>query len=368
MNPFVTSGYVSPEYFCDRQKETEQLLRDIQGRSHTVIISPRRMGKTGLIQHCFHQKVICDNFYSVFIDIYATLSLGDFIYVFGNEICRQLRTKKALDVFVRIVKSLKLDIGIDEKGFLTASFGLGEIHDANKTLDEFFTYIANADKPCVIAIDEFQQISRYPEKNVEALLRTYIQHCNNATFIFAGSQRHLLQNMFASATKPFYHSANILSLKPIDKRAYTLFVQEKFSQVGKNISEEFISKVYDSFEGHTWYMQSVFYLLYYMSQPECTDELIDQAIERRIMDNEDVYASLLYSLPEKQQKLLKAIASEGKAAQMQSAAFIKKYHLASASSVQSAMNKLLDKDLITQELNYYAVNDRFFGMWLSRTR
>lgn len=109
---------------------------------------------------------------------------------------------------------------------------------------------------------------------------------------------------------------------------------------------------------------------YFCDRQKETEQLLRdiQAIERRIMDNEDVYASLLYSLPEKQQKLLKAIASEGKAAQMQSAAFIRKYHLASASSVQSAMNKLLDKDLITQELNYYAVNDRFFGMWLSRTR
>lgn len=143
-----------------------------------------------------------------------------------------------------------------------------------------------------------------------------------------------------------------------------MFVREKFSQAGKNISNEHIAKVYDLFEGHTWYLQSVFYLLYYMSQPDCTEELIDQAVERRILDNEDVYASLLYSLPEKQQKLLKAIAFEGKAVQMQSAAFVKKYHLMSASSVQSATNKLLEKDLITQESNYYAVNDRFFGMWL----
>lgn len=366
MNPFVTSGYVSPEYFCDRKNETEQLLRDIQGRSHTVMISPRRMGKTGLIQHCFYQDVIRENFYSVFIDIYATLCLDDFIYMFGNEICKQLRTKNALDIFARIVKSLKLDIGIDENGFLTASFGLGDIKDANRTLDELFNYIAKADKSCVIAIDEFQQISRYPEKNVEALLRTYIQHCNNATFIFAGSQRHLLQNMFASASKPFYHSANIVSLKPIDKGVYTDFVQEKFSQAGKNITESQIAKVYDSFEGHTWYLQSVFYLLYYMSQPDCTEEMIEQAIDRRIMDNEDVYSSLLYSLPEKQQKLLKAIAMEGTAVQIQSAAFIKKYSLASASSVQSATNKLLDKDLITQDSGSYAVNDRFFGMWLQR--
>ncbi len=364
MNPFVTFGYVSPEYFCDRQKETEQLLRDIQGRSHTVIISPRRMGKTGLIQHCFHQDVISANFYHIFIDIYATLCLEDFIYVFGNELVRQLRSRNALDIFIRVVKSLKLNIGIDEKGFLSASFGIGDIQDANRTLDELFDYISNADKPCVIAVDEFQQISRYPEKNVEALLRTKIQHCNNATFLFAGSQRHLLQNMFASASKPFYHSANILSLKPIDKTSYSVFVREKFSQAGKNISNEHIAKVYDLFEGHTWYLQSVFYLLYYMSQPDCTEELIDQAVERRILDNEDVYASLLYSLPEKQQKLLKAIAFEGKAVQMQSAAFVKKYHLMSASSVQSATNKLLEKDLITQESNHYAVNDRFFGMWL----
>lgn len=367
-NPFVTSGYVSPEYFCDRVEETEQLVRDIQGFCHTVLISPRRMGKTGLIQHCFNQPEIRDSFYCIFIDIYATLNLNDFIHQLGNEICKTLKKqqKSALETFIRIVKSIEFKIGMDEKGMLSASFGLKDIKDSQATLDEIFEFIKTADKPCVIAIDEFQQIGKYPEKNVEALLRTQIQHCANATFIFAGSQRHLLQNMFSSVAKPFYHSATILTLNPLSKESYTQFVIEKFRNANKEITEEQVALVYDQFEGHTWYMQVIFYLVYFLSQPACTDGIILTAIDKRIMENDDIYATLLYGIPEKQQRVLRAIAAEGTVSQPQSFAFINKHSLNSASSVQSAIGKLLDKDLITLYRNEYSINDKFFGQWLRR--
>ena len=213
-NPFITSGYVSPEYFCDREKETQQLIQNIQGHSHMVLISPRRMGKTGLIEHCFNQDIIKNNYHTFFIDIYSTLNLNDFVFLLGNRICRSLKAKdkQLMEMFVKVVKSIQFTIGFDEAGMINGSFGLGDIKDSQKSLEEIFQYLEEAKRPCVVAMDEFQQIEKYPEKNVEALLRTYIQHCNNATFIFAGSQRHIIQNMFASASKPFYNSSSIMSL------------------------------------------------------------------------------------------------------------------------------------------------------------
>lgn len=85
-NPFITSGYVSPEYFCDREQESAELIMDIEGRNNKVMISPRRMGKTGLILHCFHQARLRENYYCFFIDIYSTLNLSDFIVLLGNKI------------------------------------------------------------------------------------------------------------------------------------------------------------------------------------------------------------------------------------------------------------------------------------------
>ena len=368
-NPFITTGYVSPEYFCDRQIESQQLIQDILGHSNTVLISPRRMGKTGLIEYCFDQKEIKDNFNTIFIDIYSTLNLNDFVFMLGNKICKTLKSKdkQLLELFVKVVKSIQFTVGFDESGAINGSFGLGDIKDTQKSLDEIFQYLEESKRPCVIAIDEFQQIAKYPEKNVEALLRTYVQHCKNATFIFAGSQRHILQNMFTSSSKPFYHSSNILSLNAIQKDKYVDFASDMFARYGKSCDKEIIANLYDLLEGHTWYLQMVLYLAFYMTEKECSQKIIEEALQKRVMDNEDVYESILYGLSEKQQMVLKAIAFEGKASQIQSAEFVNKYRLASPSSVQSAVEKLLGKDLITIEKRTYRVDDRFFAMWLKQT-
>ena len=365
-NPFITSGYVSPEYFCDRENETRQLVQNIQGHSHTVLISPRRMGKTGLIEHCFNQEVIKNDYHTFFLDIYSTMNLNDFVFLLGNRICRSLKTKdkQLMEMFVKVVKSIQFTIGFDEAGMMNGSFGLGDIKDSQKSLEEIFQYLEEAKRPCVMAIDEFQQIEKYPEKNVEALLRTYIQHCNNATFIFAGSQRHIIQNMFASASKPFYNSSSMMSLAPIAKEKYVEFAVRMFAIFGKVCAPEYIDNLYDTLEGHTWYMQAVLYLAFYMTDKKCSPTIINEALIKRVTENEDVFESMYYGLSERQRSTLKAVAAEGKAKQTQSVAFIKKYGLTSASSVQSAIRQLMDKDLVTTEKDSYRVDDRFFGFWL----
>ena len=365
-NPFITSGYVSPEYFCDRENETRQLIQNIQGHCHTVLISPRRMGKTGLIEHCFNHEAIRNNYHTFFIDIYPTMNLNDFVFLLGNRICRSLKSKdkKFMELFVKVVKSIQFTIGFDEAGMMNGSFGLGDIKDSQKSLEEIFQYLEEAKRPCVVAIDEFQQIEKYPEKNVEALLRTYIQHCNNATFIFAGSQRHVIQNMFASASKPFYNSSSMMSLGAITKEKYVDFAVSMFARFDKICDSELIENLYDTLEGHTWYMQAVLYLAFYMTEKECTPGIINEALIKKVADNENVFESMYYGLSERQRQVLKAIAAEGKAKQTQSVAFIKKYGLTSASSVQSAIRQLMDKDLVTIEKDSYRVDDRFFGFWL----
>jgi DNA-binding MarR family transcriptional regulator len=170
--------------------------------------------------------------------------------------------------------------------------------------------------------------------------------------------------MFTSASKPFYNSSNIMSLGAIPKEKYAKFASQKFSDFGKNCPIELVENLYDQLEGHTWYMQAVLYLAFYMTEKECTQTIIDDALKKKVADNANVFESMYYGLNERQRAVLKAIAIENKASQMQSVGFIQKHGLVSASSVQSAIKQLLDKDLITKEGNAYRVDDRFFGMWL----
>jgi hypothetical protein len=156
----------------------------------------------------------------------------------------------------------------------------------------------------------------------------------------------------------------MMSLAPIAKEKYVEFAVRMFAIFGKVCAPEYIDNLYDTLEGHTWYMQAVLYLAFYMTDKKCSPTIINEALIKRVTDNEDVFESMYYGLSERQRSTLKAIAAEGKAKQTQSVAFIKKYGLTSASSVQSAIRQLMDKDLVTTEKGSYRVDDRFFGFWL----
>ena len=316
-NPFVTSGYIAPEYFCDRERETEELLRWLVNENNVAIISTRRMGKTGLIQHCFHLKEIKENYYTFLIDIYATKTLREFVFQLGKVILATLKPKgrKAWELFVNSLVSLKAGFSLDMSGMPQWNLELGDIKSPETTLDEIFHYLAVSDKPCIIAIDEFQQVAQYPEKNTEALLRTYVQHCDKAHFIFAGSQRHLMGEMFISPARPFYQSVSILHLSAIDKQKYMEFVQHHFRMAQKNIDITVFDSLYNRFEGITWYLQKILNILFAMTPKGevCGGEMIEQAVDFILDSYSFTYSELLYQLPEKQKELMIAICKEGKA-------------------------------------------------------
>jgi len=369
-NPFITSGYVSDDYFCDREKESKEVIKTITNGNNLAIISPRRMGKTGLILHCFHQPEISQHYHCFFIDIYATNNLKEFVFKLGKEIFETLKPNgtKFIDGFFSMISSLRPAFKIDSiTGAPTFDIGIGEISEPAFSLEQIFKYLEAADKPCLVAIDEFQQIANYSENNIEAVLRTHIQHCKNSSFIFAGSQRHIMQNIFFSSSRPFYQSVSLLTLKAIDEKVYSDFVQQHFCNDNKFIPKELVSTVYRIFEGHTWYIQNVFNELYSrIAQGEtCSMELVEESVKYRIAMYEPLFQSTLSLLSERQKEILYAIAKEGKAISVTSAAFIRKHGLLSSSSVQTAIKQLLEKEIITSENNVYQVYDRFFGLWLT---
>lgn len=369
VNPFITSGYISPKYFCNRDEESKRLLDEISNGNNVALISARRMGKTGLIMHCFNKKEIAEHYNLFFIDIYASNSLRDFVFMLSKEIVERLKPggKKAIEAFWTIVKSLQPGISFDISGVPSFNVKLGDIQSVETTLDEIFRYLNQAGKPSIIAIDEFQQISHYPEKNVEALLRTYIQQCNNARFVFAGSRRHVMDKIFTSASRPFYQSVSILHLGCIDLADYTEFAIRHFKENDKQIPAEVVETVYRKFNGITWYMQKTLNTLFIMTPTgkKCTKKMIEEAIHNNVNSYKYAYSETLFRLPGKQKELLIAIAKEENAKAITSAKFIKKHRLSSSSSVQAALKGLLEKDFITSENGVYQVYDKFLALWLN---
>ncbi|SDH47877.1 AAA family ATPase [Bacteroides ovatus] len=370
-NPFLVYGYIDPTYFCDREKETEKIISALQNERNLTLIAPRRMGKTGLIKNVFYQmkreqEQEAAYFY---MDIYSTRDLKAFIQLLAKTVLGELDTlsQTILRQMTGFFKSCRPIISADERsGMPTVSLDFIP-ERAEQTLKEIFDYMTASRKRCYLAIDEFQQIMEYPEKGIEALLRSHIQFMPNVHFIFSGSKKHVMEEMFASAKRPFYQSTQIIVLKEIPEEKYYSFAQSFFTKEKQDLPKETFSYLYHLENGHTWYIQSILNRLYEKKAPKITDNLVDDCVSDILDELETIYQSNLTLLTNNQIDLLKAVATEGVVKSINANDFLKKYHLKTPSSVNVALKSLLNKELLYNTPEGYIVYDRFFGKWLKDT-
>lgn len=373
-NPFFVIGDIPEEYFCDRDVETKKIVRSVINGSNLLIISPRRMGKSKLVLHSFRQKEIRDDYFTFYIDLLHTTSLREFTYTFGMAIFKKLSTvsQKALLSLVQSLKSISGTFGFDAvTGLPTFTLERGRIAQPEFTLSEIFDWLEQSEVPCLVCFDEFQRISMYPENKhgeVEALLRGHIQHLSNTRFIFSGSERHLLLEMFHSNAKPFYNSTDQLELSAIPMDVYTRFAEQHFAAYGKKIDAEALARYYELLEGTTFYLQKLLHEAFIDCSEgmTCEETLLAQTLDYIIEESGDVYRNILGNLTERQKDTLFAIAREGYAQRVMSVAFVKKYALESPSVVQTALKKLSEYDLITMQNGEYYVSDVLFRLFLQR--
>ena len=366
-NPFLISGYHSPEFFCDREQETAKILDAFSNGRNVTLIAPRRMGKTGLIRHAFHHlKEQQPEIVTLYMDIFSTQSLGDFVRLFANTVLGKLDSvpQKALSRISQFIRSCRPVFTFDEiTGVPKVTIDVAPTDEEN-TLKEIFDYLASSEKRCYIAIDEFQQITEYDEKGVEALLRSYIQFLPNVNFIFAGSRKHVMQEMFTSSKRPFYQSTQVVTIDAIDKEKYAQFAIEHFTKHNTELPIDVFDAIYDKYNGHTWYMQALLNRLYGYNR-NVDSEVVAYATEQIIAEYSYSYADLLRSYTAGNVKLLKAIAQEGCVKEVLAGDFITKYKLRAASSVSSSLKKLLNNELVYLTDQGYIIYDRFMGEWLS---
>lgn len=370
MNPFIVMGKIPEDKFCDRVQETQKLTQYIVGQSSNVLLmSERRIGKTGLIDHCYSQPIIANHFYTFYFDILHTSCLQEFVYEFGKEVYARLmpQGQKIMQSLAMAIRSISPKFSFDPlTGTPTFALEFGSITQPEYTLDEILTWLEHADKPCIIAIDEFQRIGKYPEKNIEALLRGKIQHLSNCHFIFSGSEQHLLSEMFQSHNRPFYNSTTIMHLGRIDINVYRDFAQYWFTQGHKQIEAQTFDDLYNAFDGNTFCLQKILHMAYDTINPNetCDKSTLQSCLYNVLEENSHGYKEILSRMTNKQKSVLVAIAIDGKAIKVTSGAFLRKHNLESASMVQTALRYLLEAEWVTVREQTYFVSDAFFSMWL----
>lgn len=366
-NPFLIYGYAGPEYFCDRQEETEHLISALRNGRNVTLMSPRRMGKTGLIQNAFHRireeypEAAC-----FYMDIFSTSCLNDFILQFGQTVVGKLDSlsQKSLVAISTFFKSCRLIFSPDMlTGVPQATLDF-QPSQAHATLKEIFDYLEHSGKECYIAIDEFQQITEYPEKGVEGLLRSYIQFLPHVHFIFSGSKQHLMTEMFGSAKRPFYRSTEKMQLGAIQEEAYAQFAEQWMKSGGKTMEKGLFNIIYRRFSGHTWYMQYVLNRLYELPDSSVDAASFETCIVNIVRSETEEFQRLYGMLTENQSTLLRAIAHERVVSAINGSAFIKKYGLKGTSSINAALKFLIDKEYVFKSDNGYCIYDRFMELWL----
>jgi len=366
-NPFFISGYEGPDYFCDREKETKKIIESLNNGFNITLISPRRIGKTGLIKNVFYylkeqeKDAIC-----IYIDIFATKNIGDFISLFGNAVMDEImRQKRSLyNKAKNLIAALRPTVSIDAlTGSPTFSVTV-QPQNYSITLKSTFDYLNSIDRKVFIAIDEFQQITEYPESGIEAELRSYIQFSSNVHFIFSGSKHHLMLDMFGSPKRPFYHSTELMSIEPLNEDVYYKFARNFFTTKGGDLSKDIFHQIYQSFDGITWYIQNILNRLYRITKNIKKKEQLNAVMNDLLEVWTPQYAMLSQFLTENQFRLLKAIAMEGKVEKPTAGDFIRKYSLPAASSVRAALTVLLDKEMVYEDTEGYIVYDRLMRLWL----
>lgn len=368
-NPFVCQGYESPDYFCDRVSETEQLASHLRNGRNVTLISPRRIGKTGLILNTFHyikeqdKDAIC-----LYIDIFPTKNQTEMIRLLGNAVINEVMSKrktlrkKALEFF----GAWRPVIGMDPlTGSPTLSINI-DPQQSELTLKGIFDYLNSLDNEVFIAIDEFQQVGEYPEFTTEALLRSHIQFAQHVHFVFSGSKKHLMAEMFGSPQRPFYQSTETMGLSPLEEETYYNFANHFFTARKGSLDRQVFHELYERFDGYTWYIQSVLNRLYEEHRNVTTLGQLLEAIRLVVMGKATQYESIVQFLTANQFSLLKAIALERKTSQPTAQEFIHKHNLPGASSIQTALESLVEKDLVYTLPDGYIVYDRFFDIWLQR--
>lgn len=373
VNPFPTTGYMGKNFFCDRENELKTLKEQVENKINTTLISLRRLGKSSLIHRFFEELNTEKSYYCIYTDIYPTQNIKEFTENLSQAILQQIPEQKSFGKrFLDLLKGFHPIISYDAlTGEPEISFGFTETKMAEKTLSGIFQFLESQNKQILIAIDEFQQVANYPETNTEALLRSQIQNLQKVRFIFSGSNKHMMTEIFNSAKRPFFSSTQMVYLNAIPHDRYYAFIENKFKEGGKSISEDAINFILEWTKSHTYYTQVICNNTYASSLKSIQIKDVKKLCNNLLSSQQSTYIQYRQLLSPVQWQLLIAIAKEGKVHQPQSKAFIQKHKIGTPANSKRALDALLEKEMIYREediqSSWYQVYDVFLSRWLELT-
>ncbi len=369
-NPFILSGYHGNKYFCNREEEARILLENISNGRSSTLVAIRRIGKTGLIRHVMAK--LPKDYTGIYIDILPTENRNDFLNKLSTAVFSAIPGKTSPGKKVLgFIKSLRPVMTFDPlTGQPQFSFDLKD-DESSRHIGALLQHLEKHQHKVVLAIDEFQQILKYPEGNADAWLRSIIQPLNNISFIFCGSQQHLITELFSDPSKPFFRSSSLLGIDKIGADSYTVFIKRHFRKAGKQIDDKVINEMLEWTDLHTYYVQLLCNRIYALRDDKIQSRTWKCEADRLLQEQEILFFKYRDLLSKQQWLLMKAIAHEGMVFEPTSKNFIAKYALGSPSTVLRSLEALLHKEMIYTSFNamgekFYCVYDVLFRRWMER--
>lgn len=370
-SPFIYGNTVSSHSFTNRKEEIKKLYSNLVGGINTMIISPRRWGKSSLVE-----KVIGDikqknkGHKTVILDLFMVNSEEAFLEAFAREIIKTSSSKwedwvlSGKELFKQLIP--KISLGINPDIDFSLSFDWLELKDHGEEILNLPEIIAcKKNIKLIVCLDEFQNIATYSGFiDFEKKMRAIWQRQKNVTYCLYGSKRHMMTDIFNNPSKPFYRFGDVMLLPKIETRDWIKFICNGFNKTAKYIDKKDAELIPEIMKNHPWYVQQLAHYTWNLTEKEATVKEIQKALSEVINANTPFYQNEIESISKTQLNLLKAVSRNE--TQFTSTAVMQKYKLGTPRNVSKNRLTLIKKDLINESNGKVTFLDPVLEIWFEK--
>lgn len=371
-NPFTYGRVVVGEAFADRKTELADLMRELEAGQSVILQSPRRYGKTSLIIAVL-SRLEERGFITALVDLFGCASTYDLAEKFTTEVVvrNYSRSESLLNFLKEGLGKLKPELivhpdGSFGLGLSKAAVGLDELAVLDEVLDAPQRVAEKRGKPFVVVFDEFQDIVRLDGERIEKLIRSRIQHHQDVSYVFMGSKKHMLDEIFSRPDNALFRSATLYELKRIPSEPFAEYIRRRFSATGLQVKDQIVEAILAFTQGHPYFTQQLCHELWNIGAPrgKVDEEDLNEAIAAILNSQNELFSNLWDSLSRHQRLLVRALASE-ETSRPYSGKYIERHRLTSSSHVKKSLDVLTKKQIIHREEGIYKLADIFFKQWLT---
>lgn len=368
--PFTFGVATSGDNFTDREKETERLLLNFRHGINTILISPRRWGKTSLVQKVC-RLAQSDQLKVVYLDIFSCRSDREFYEAFASAVLKQTSSKweewveNARQFLSRITP--KISMGTDPMTDFSISFEINPKNNDGEEILQLPEKIAHEKGyNIVVCIDDFQQITEFKDSKIfQKRLRSVWQLQKSVSYCLFGSKKHLMNELFEKKSYPFYKFGDTMYLPKIGTQDWIAYICRRFEATGKQIPKELAEKICQSMENHSSYVQQLAWLVWIHTDKVATEQDFEAAYQDIIDQNTPLFEKQTESLTTYQMNFLRAVI-DGIHSEFTTQEVLHKYQLGSSANVSIVKRALIKKELIEIEKRQVVILDPVMAVWLKR--